>query len=43
MPAEVVTTTADKLSFRVRAFDDAGHFLGEMPATSWSLDGLAGR
>ncbi len=42
VPAEVVTTTAARHSFRVRAFDDAGHFLGEMPATSWSLDGLAG-
>jgi outer membrane protein assembly factor BamB len=42
VPAEVVTSTAEQLSFRVRAFDDSGHFLGEMPATSWSLDGLAG-
>ena len=42
VPAEVVATTDDELSFRVRAFDDSGHFLGEMPATSWSLDGLAG-
>ncbi len=42
VPAEVVTTTGEKLSFRVRAFDDAGHLLGEMPATSWSLDGLEG-
>ncbi len=41
-PAEVVTTTSEKLSFRVRAFDDAGHLLGEMPATGWSLDGLEG-
>ena len=42
VPAAVVTTTAEELSFRVRAFDDAGHFLGEMPASSWSLDGLDG-
>ena len=42
VPAEVVTTTAEKLSFRVRAFDDAGHYLGEMPASSWSLDSLDG-
>ena len=42
VPNEVVTTTSEKLAFRVRAFDDAGHLLGEMPATSWSLDGLEG-
>ena len=42
VPAEVVTTTGEKLSFRIRAFDNAGHFLGEMPATSWSLKGLDG-
>ncbi len=42
VPAEVITTTSEKLSFRVRAFDDAGHLLGEMPASSWSLDGLDG-
>ena len=42
VPAEVVTTTAEKLSFRVRAYDDAGHLLGEMPATGWSLEGLEG-
>jgi outer membrane protein assembly factor BamB len=43
VPAEVATTTGERLSFRVRAFDNAGHFLGELPATSWSLDGLAGK
>ena len=42
VPAEVVTTTSETLSFRVRAFDDAGHLLGEMPASSWSLDSLDG-
>lgn len=42
IPAEVVTTTDETLSFRVRAFDATGHFLGEMPATSWSLEGLDG-
>ena len=42
VPAEVITTTDQKLSFRVRVFDDAGHFLGERPASGWSLDGLAG-
>jgi hypothetical protein len=42
VPAEVVTTTGDRHSFRVRAFDAAGHPLGEMAATSWALDGLAG-
>jgi outer membrane protein assembly factor BamB len=42
VPAEVSTTTAATHDFRVRAFDDAGHFLGEMPASGWSLDGLAG-
>lgn len=42
VPAEVVTTTAEGHSFRVRAFDDKGHFLGERPASGWSLDGLQG-
>ncbi len=42
VPAEVSTTTAATHDFRVRAFDDAGHFLGERPASGWSLDGLAG-
>ena len=42
VPAELSTTTAASHAFRVRAFDDAGRFLGEMPATSWALDGLAG-
>jgi outer membrane protein assembly factor BamB len=42
VPAELSTTTRDSHTFRVRTFDDAGHFLGEMPATAWSLDGLEG-
>ncbi|MEM7351468.1 MAG: PQQ-binding-like beta-propeller repeat protein [Acidobacteriota bacterium] len=42
VPAEVVTTTDEKLAFKVRAFDDAGHFLGEKEATGWSLAGLDG-
>ena len=42
VPAEVVTTTGTTTEFRVQAFDDSGHFLGEMPATSWSVEGLAG-
>ncbi len=42
VPAEVVTTTGEEPSFRVRAFDDAGQDLGEMPASSWRLDGLEG-
>ncbi len=42
VPGLVVTTTGTEHAFRVRAFDDAGHFLGEEPATSWSLEGLKG-
>ena len=42
VPAEVVTTTDATHAFRVRVFDDGGHFLGERPADAWSLDGLAG-
>lgn len=41
--ASIGSPTADEeLSFRVRAFDAAGHFLGEMSATGWSLEGLKG-
>lgn len=42
VPAEVVTHGGETVSFRVRAFDAAGHSLGEHDATSWSLDGLTG-
>ena len=42
VPAWVSTSTDTDLKFRVRTFDDKGHFLGEQPATSWSLDGLEG-
>ncbi len=43
VPAWVSTSTDEKLSFRVHAFDDAGHLLGERNADSWSLDGLQGK
>ena len=43
VPAEVVTHIGEPLSFRVQAFDAAGHSLGEHPATSWSLEGLNGK
>ena len=42
VPADVWPSTDEKLSFRVRTFDDAGHYLGDRPATSWSLEGLKG-
>jgi len=42
-PSEVVARTGDKLKFRVRVFDDAGHLLGEKPVGNWTLDGLQGK
>ncbi len=43
VPAEVVTLIDGPIDFKVRAYDAAGHFLGEKPATSWSLKGLDGK
>ena len=42
VPGLVVSRTSEEISFRVRTFDDRGHFLGEQSATSWSLEGLDG-
>ena len=44
VPAEVVATAGDTVTFTVRAFDDRGRVLrlGEARAV-WSLDGLRGR
>lgn len=42
VPAEVVTTTGTTHEFRVRTYDANGRFLGEKPATSWTLEGLPG-
>ena len=41
VPAEVVTSAGDTVTFQVRAFDANGRLLGMRDAT-WSLDGLAG-
>lgn len=42
VPAEVVTTTGTTHQFRVLTYDANGRFLGEKPATSWTLEGLPG-
>ena len=41
VPAEVIASSGETVTFRVRAFDGDGRALGGREA-SWSLDGLAG-
>ena len=41
VPAEVIATAGDTVTFRVKAFDANGRALGARDAT-WSLDGLVG-
>ena len=41
VPAELILSAGDTASFRVRALDSDGQFLGERQA-SWAVDGLVG-
>ena len=41
VPADLILTAGDTASFRVRALDANGQFLGEREA-SWAIDGLVG-
>lgn len=42
VPTELIIKPGDKVSFRVRLFDDKGLFIREEPAATWALDGLKG-
>ena len=41
VPAEVIASAGDTITFQVRAYDAIGRFLGARDAT-WAVDGLAG-
>ena len=41
VPAEVIVSAGESITFRIRAFDANGRALGEQ-AAEWSLDGLTG-
>lgn len=42
VPTELILKPGDKISFRVRLFDEYGKFIREEPAATWSLDQLRG-
>jgi outer membrane protein assembly factor BamB len=42
VPTELILKPGDKVSFRVRLFDEPGNFIREEPAATWSLDQLKG-
>ncbi|MCA1555997.1 MAG: PQQ-binding-like beta-propeller repeat protein, partial [Acidobacteria bacterium] len=42
VPTELIIKPGDKVDFRVRLFDERGHFLGEDKTAVWSLDNLKG-
>jgi outer membrane protein assembly factor BamB len=42
VPTELILKPGDKVSFRVRLFDELGNFIREEPAATWSLDQLKG-
>ncbi|MCP9495281.1 MAG: PQQ-binding-like beta-propeller repeat protein [Pyrinomonadaceae bacterium MAG19_C2-C3] len=42
VPTELVLKPGEKINFRVRLFDEAGRFLREEPAASWTLEKLRG-
>lgn len=42
VPTELILKPGDAVSFRVRLFDEKGHFLGEEKGSTWSLDQLKG-
>ena len=42
VPTELLLKPGDKVSFRVRLFDEQGRFIREEPAATWSLDQLKG-
>ena len=42
VPTELMLKAGDKVSFRVRLFDDRGNFIREEKSAEWSLDKLKG-
>jgi len=42
VPTELILKPGDKVSFRVRLFDEYGKFIREEPSATWSLDNLKG-
>ncbi|MCU1265844.1 MAG: Pyrrolo-quinoline quinone [Acidobacteria bacterium] len=42
VPTDLILKPGETVSFRVRMFDEKGHFLGEEKAATWSLDQLKG-
>jgi len=42
VPTELILKPGDKVSFRVRLFDETGTFIREEPSATWELDQLKG-
>jgi hypothetical protein len=42
VPTELIIKPGDRVSFRVRLFDERGNFIREEKVATWSLDGLKG-
>jgi outer membrane protein assembly factor BamB len=42
VPTELIIKPGDRVSFRVRLFDERGNFIREDKVATWSLDGLKG-
>lgn len=42
VPTELILKPGDKVSFRVRLFDERGTFIREEPSATWALDQLQG-
>lgn len=43
VPTDLIIKPGDKVSFRVRLFDERGRFIREEKSATWSLEGLRGK